>query len=101
MTISNEQSDRLKKGSKSVMIIGGLILLLGVLALLYPTSFGKFTTIVIGVLIVTVGFLRFLFAISAPSVGGMILRYLFAIIMIIAGVAMISNADMGLEALTL
>lgn len=31
----------------------------------------------------------------------MIIRYLFAIIMIIAGVAMVTNSDMGLEALTL
>lgn len=94
-------NEKLHKASKSVMIIGGLILLLGILALLYPTSFGKFTTIVIGVLIVTGGFLRFLFAVTAPSVGSMIIRYLFAIIMIIAGVAMVTNSDMGLEALTL
>ncbi len=31
----------------------------------------------------------------------MIFRYLFAILMIIAGLAMVTNSDMGLEALTL
>jgi len=92
---------RLKKASKSIMIMGGLILLLGILALIYPNGFGKFTTIIIGLLIITGGFLRLLFAVTATSVGSMILRYLFAILMIIAGVAMISNSDMGLEALTL
>ena len=101
MEIPTEHKGRLHKASRTIIIIGALIVLLGILALVYPTGFGKITTIVIGVLIVIGGFLRFLFAISAPSVGGMILRYLFAIIMIIAGVAMISNADMGLEALTL
>ena len=95
------EKTRLKKASKSVMIMGGLILLLGILALIYPNGFGKFTTIVIGLLIITGGFLRLLFAVTASSVGSMILRYLFAILMIIAGVAMISNSDMGLEALTL
>lgn len=101
MEINTEQKQRLKKASKSVMITGGLILLLGILALIYPTGFGKFTTIVIGVLIVTGGFLRLMFAFTAPSVGSMIFRYLFAILMIIAGVALITNSDMGLEALTL
>ena len=101
METAPNQKEKLKKASKSVMIMGGLILLLGILALIYPTGFGKFTTIVIGVLIVTGGFLRLMFAVTAPSVGSMILRYLFAILMIIAGVAMITNADMGLEALTL
>ena len=95
------QNEKLTKASRSIMIMGGLILLLGILALIYPASFGKFTTIVIGVLVVTGGFLRFMFAFTAPSVGSMIFRYLFAILMIIAGVALITNADMGLEALTL
>ena len=95
------QNEKLTKASRSIMIMGGLILLLGILALIYPASFGKFTTIIIGVLIVTGGFLRLLFAFTAPSVGSMIFRYLFAILMIIAGVALITNADMGLEALTL
>jgi uncharacterized membrane protein HdeD (DUF308 family) len=101
METAPAQKDRLKKASESVMIMGGLILLLGILALIYPTGFGKFTTIIIGLLIITGGFLRLIFAVTAASVGSMILRYLFAILMIIAGVAMISNSDMGLEALTL
>ena len=81
--------------------MGGLIVLLGILALIYPTGFGKFTTVVIGILIISGGLLRLIFAITATSVGSMILRYLFAILMIIAGAAMITNADMGLQALTL
>ena len=101
MSYIQNNSEKLKKASKSIMIMGGLILLLGLLALIYPTGFGKITTVVIGLLIVAGGFLRLLFAISASSVGSMILRYLFAILMIVAGVAMISNADMGLQALTL
>ncbi len=101
MNTTPTDKTRLKKATKSIMTMGGLILLLGILALIYPNGFGKFTTIIIGLLIITGGFLRLLFAIAAPSVGSMILRYLFAILMIIAGVAMISNAAMGLEALTL
>ncbi len=60
---------RIKKATKSIMTMGGLILLLGILALIYPNGFGKFTTIVIGILIVISGFLRLLFAVTASSVG--------------------------------
>ena len=89
------------KASKSVIYIGLLVLLLGIIAIAYPTGIGQFTTVVIGVFLVLGGIFRLSFAIVSFSMGSMILRYLYAILMIIAGIWIISNPDTGLVVLTM
>ena len=90
-----------KKTSKSVMLIGILALVLGIVAVIYPAGFGKISVVVIGVFLVIGGILRLTFAIISFSMGSLLLRYLYAILMIIAGIWIIMNPDMGLEALTM
>ena len=99
--ITQENSERLKKVSKNTVIIGALILLFGLLALIYPTGFGKFTTVVIGMMVVSMGILRFIFAAASSTVGSMILRYILAGFITLTGLWMVFNAEMGLAALTL
>lgn len=91
----------IKKVSKSVIYIGLLALLLGIIAVVYPAGIGKFTAVVIGVFLILGGIFRLSFAIVSFSMGSMILRYLYAILMIIAGIWIISNPSNGLAALTL
>jgi uncharacterized membrane protein HdeD (DUF308 family) len=89
------------KTSKSVILIGILALVLGIVAVIYPAGFGKISVVVIGVFLVLGGILRLTFAIISFSMGSLLMRYLYAILMIIAGIWIIMNPDMGLEALTL
>lgn len=93
--------ENVKKASKRVMIIGALIALLGILAIVYPEGFGKVSVSVIGVFFVVGGLLRLFFAAFSYSWGNLFMRYLYGIILVVAGVWVLSNPDMGLEALTL
>ncbi len=94
-------SKGINKASKSVIYLGLLALLLGIIALAYPAGIGKFSAVVIGVFLILGGFFRLSFAIISFSMGSMIFRYLYAILMIIAGIWIISNPEMGLAVLTM
>jgi uncharacterized membrane protein HdeD (DUF308 family) len=83
------------------MRFGLLVSVIGILAIIYPFGFGKFTVIVIGSFLIIGGILRIVFAILSPTMGAMIWRYLYALLMIFAGGYLISNPDSGLEALAL
>ena len=91
----------INKVSKSVIYMGLLALLLGIVAVAFPAGIGKFTTVVIGVFLILGGIFRLSFAIVSFSMGSMILRYLYAILMIIAGIWIIANPDTGLAVLTM
>lgn len=88
------------KSIKSIIIIGVLILILGILAVVYPEGFGKFSVMTLGVFMVIGGVLRLFFAIFTYSMGSMFMRYLYGLLMIFAGIWLISNPEMGLGALT-
>jgi len=91
----------LSKASKSVMLFGFLVLVLGIIAVIYPAGFGKISVVVIGVFLVIGALLRLSFAFLSYTIGSMLLKYLYALLMLIAGVWIIMNPEMGLEALTL
>jgi uncharacterized membrane protein HdeD (DUF308 family) len=89
------------KFSKSLVSIGIFIFVIGVIALIFPVAFGKATVIILGVIFIIGGALRLSFAIFSFSTGTMILKYLASILMIIAGIWLIANPDMGLNILTI
>lgn len=91
----------LKKSSKAVALIGSIILLLGIIAIVYPVSAGKIATIFIGIILIVGGILRLSFAIFSASMGPLVLRYLFSLIMILTGVWLIGKPQAGLETVTL
>lgn len=101
MKTSKTVSEVVKKSFKKIMAIGILIAILGVIALIYPEGFGKVSVKTIGVIMVIGGILRLIFAITSFSMGTLFSRYLYGILMIIAGVWVVGNPDMGLEALTI
>jgi uncharacterized membrane protein HdeD (DUF308 family) len=94
-------SKGIKGTTKPVILTGLLVLLLGIVAVAYPAGIGKFTAVVIGVFLILGGIFRLSFAIFSFSMGSMTLRYLYAILMIIAGIWIISNPEMGLAVLTM
>ncbi len=94
-------SKGIKRTTKPVILIGLLVLLLGIVAVAYPAGIGKFTTIVIGVFLVLGGVIRLTFAIISISMGSLLMRYLYAILMIVAGIWVISNPNVSLSILTL
>lgn len=101
--MSNESTikEALFKGSKSVIILGVLALILGVVAIIYPDYLGKITTIVLGMFLIIGGLLRLSFAVMSVSMGSMLLKYLYAFLMAGAGIWIVLNPEMGLEALTM
>lgn len=91
----------IKKSYTTILGVGILTLILGIIAIVYPESIGKVSVITLGVFIVIGGILRMVFAIFSASMGSYFMRLLFGIIMLAAGIWIISNPDMGLEALTM
>ncbi|MFD1292357.1 HdeD family acid-resistance protein [Lutibacter holmesii] len=88
------------KSFKSIMILGILMAILGVVAMVYPEGFGKVSVTAIGIFMIIGGVLRLLFAITSFSMGSLLTRYLYGILMIVGGAWVVGNPDMGLEALT-
>lgn len=101
MISQSSMQEGLSKGSKSVIIIGILALVLGIVAVVYPNGIGKISAVVIGIFLVMGGILRLIFAVVSTSMGSMLLKYLYAILMILAGIWIVMNPDMGLEVLTM
>lgn len=100
-SLSDEMQQLIIRASKSTLIIGICTILIGIVAVLHPTVAGQISTISIGIIITLSGTLRFGFALFSYSIGSMIMRYLFAIVMIVAGVWIVSNPDMGMQALSM
>jgi len=101
MKIETTMQKGVKKTSKVIIIIGVLALILGIIALIYPTGFGEITAKVIGMFFVLGGILRSIFAIASTSMGSLLMRYLYAFLMIIVGVWIIANPDMSLQVITI
>ena len=97
--------EKIKKGltrsAGTLIITGILILVLGIIAIVYPASAGKMATATLGIIMVIGALLRLSFAIFSFSLGSMILRYLLGILMLIAGVWLVANPEPGVERLTM
>ncbi len=91
----------LEKSSKAVALIGSIILLFGIIVIVYPLSAGKIATICIGIILIVGGILRLSFAIYSASMGPLLLRYLFSLLMILTGAWLIITPEAGLETVTL
>jgi len=92
---------QINKFSKFLIYTGILALILGFFAIAYPSSFGMFSAVVIGVFLILGGVIRLPFAIMSFSIGSVFLKYLYALLMIIAGIWIILNPDISLSLLTM
>ena len=95
----------IQKGVKSVtkyaILVGITALILGIIAVIYPAGIGRFSAVVIGVFLLFGGITRLIFAVLSISMGSLFMRYLYAILMIITGIWIVSNPDAGLNVLTM
>lgn len=91
----------LEKFSGAMRKLGWLLILIGLIAFVFPLGFGKITVFVLGLFLVAGGFLRLMFAIFSPSLGSLLLRYLFGVLMVIAGLWLLFHLNAGLATLTL
>jgi uncharacterized membrane protein HdeD (DUF308 family) len=89
-------------GNRTVVAVaGGVIALLGVLAIAAPFVTGLSLSLVLGALLVAGGFLRIAAAFSAPAWGGAVFEVGLAILYGVAGVSLLVNPVLGLATLTL
>lgn len=92
---------QLKSFAKSLTTTGIFVLIIGITAILFPYAFGKATVIILGIIFIIGGVLRLSFAIFSLHTGSMLFKYLAGILMILAGIWMIANPEIGLDILTI
>jgi uncharacterized membrane protein HdeD (DUF308 family) len=90
-----------KKATQPVIYIGIAAIILGIIVVAYPAGIGRFSAVVIGVFLLLGGFIRLIFAVVSFSMGSLIMRYLYAILMMVVGIWMVSNPDSGLNIITM
>lgn len=84
-----------------VRVIGVFILILGVLSVLRPNISGMTVSVVIGIMLILSGIARTAFAWVSSGWGSMFLKSLVGILTIVAGGYMVTNPDVGTQALAI
>ena len=100
MKLKEQIKKNITKAAKALIITGVLILVLGIVAIIYPASSGRIATATMGIILIVGSLFRLGFAIFSVSMGTMLLRYLLGILMLLAGVWLVANPDPGMEILT-
>ncbi len=91
----------LKSASKKVIIFAVILIILGILSITLPAYSGMTITVILGILFVIGGALRTTFAFITTSWGSAILRFLFGLVMLLGGIWLIANPEMGMTTLTI
>jgi uncharacterized membrane protein HdeD (DUF308 family) len=86
---------------RSLVGVGIVLSILGLLAIVFPFVTGLSLSILLGVLLVVGGFLHVANAFSAPGWTGSIVQVVLAVVYVIAGIALLANPTVGLVTLTL
>lgn len=77
------------------------LIVLGLIAVFAPTVTGMTIGVIIGILLVVSGLLRIAFAWVAMTWGDAILRFLFGLLALVAGIVMITDPALGLRVITI
>ena len=101
MEIKDNFLNSLTSASKKIIIFAVVLIVLGVLSILLPAYIGLTITVIIGILFVIGGALRTTFAFITTSWGSAILRFLFGLVMLLGGIWLIANPEMGMTTLTI
>lgn len=96
---TREILEPIARGGATVRNIGILLLILGGLAIYSPQVSGMTVSVIVGVVLVLSGVARTAFAWIATGWGSLFLRAATGILTIIAGVYMVSQPDVGSQAL--
>lgn len=95
------QKNPVLKASRKVMALGILTALLGVAAMVYPSTAGNITAAAVGVFMVIGGIIRLSVAGVSVSWKATAASVFYGLIMLAAGVYVLANPNIGLDALTL
>lgn len=90
-----------KKDSTTLMILGFLTILFGVLAMMAPLVAGIGVTLSVGILLILAGIMRTIFAFKCKSWGKGILVFLLGLLTLVVGFYMVTRPAGALLALTL
>ena len=97
----SDNAQQLKQASRRGMIWGFLTILFGLFAIGSPFVAGLSAAIFIGIALLAAGITMAIFAFQAPSFGRGILKFLFGLLTIVIGVAIVAEPGIGLAKLTL
>ncbi|QLG48129.1 HdeD family acid-resistance protein [Natrinema halophilum] len=80
---------------------GFLLVVLGLLAILFPFVTGVSLSVILGALLVVGGFAHVAHAFSVPGWTGSAIQLLLAVVYVVAGIGLLANPVLGLTTLTL
>jgi uncharacterized membrane protein HdeD (DUF308 family) len=89
-----------KKHSTWTIIMGIVIVLLGIVLIAHPFAAATIMTLMLGWALILVGVAQFVFALHSRSVGRFFLKALYAVLFVIAGIALAFFPLAGLATLT-
>ena len=90
-----------KKDSTTLIILGILTVILGVLSLISPMMAGLTVAVMVGILMIIGGIARTIFAFKAQSWGKGILAFVLGALTLLVGLVMVFRPVLGLTSLTL
>jgi uncharacterized membrane protein HdeD (DUF308 family) len=89
-----------KRHTTWTIIMGILIVLLGIVLIAHPFAAATVMTLMLGWALILVGVAQFVFALHSHSVGRFFLKALYAVLFVIAGIALAFFPVAGLATLT-
>ncbi len=101
MELKDKFLNSLKSSSKKIIIFAVVLIVLGVLSITLPAYSGMTIIVILGIFFIIGGALRTTFAFVTTSWGSAILRFLFGLVMLVGGIWLIANPDMGMTTLTI
>ena len=100
-TVAAPVANMVKKDSTTLMILGVVTIILGVLAMMAPLMAGIAIALSVGVLLIAAGIMRTIFAFKCKTWGKGILVFLLGLLTLVVGFYMVSRPGAALVTLTL
>jgi uncharacterized membrane protein HdeD (DUF308 family) len=97
----NEITDNVRSAGRAGTIWGIIVIILGMMAIAMPFVTGVAVTMTIGVILLATGVAQALYAFRSPSFGAGVLRFVFSLLAILAGLSLITQPAAGLATLTI
>jgi uncharacterized membrane protein HdeD (DUF308 family) len=101
LELDPEAREGLRRAWKELMVVGVLAIFLGCVAILVPALAAVGTAIFIGCILVAAGMFLVAAAFAAASVGGLLVRLLWALLTVVVGVWLLAEPHHGAVSLTL
>ncbi|WP_306056616.1 HdeD family acid-resistance protein [Natronococcus wangiae] len=100
-TTSEAGTESLRRGWRTLALAGGVLVLLGLLAMLLPIATGVAITYLVGALLVVGGIVHAGHAVTARGWRGSLWQLTLAIVSVVAGILLLVNPVLGLLSLTI